>query len=57
MEAILNLITEDPVRAIAGLVAACSALSALVPSGGKWMKVVDFCAINWMKARNDPKAQ
>lgn len=54
---ILNPIIENPVASITGLVAACSAISAFVPSIGKAMKVVDFLALNWMKARNDPNEQ
>lgn len=34
-----------------------SAVSTMVPSTNKVMKVIDAIALNWGKARNDPKAQ
>jgi uncharacterized protein YccT (UPF0319 family) len=42
---------------VTGLIAVCSAISAAVPSVGKVMRFIDFLALNWAKARNDPKAQ
>ena len=42
---------------LTGLVAVASAISAAVPSVGKVMKVIDFIALNWGKARNDPDSQ
>lgn len=42
---------------ITAAIAVCSALSAIFPSVGKVMKVIDFIALNWGKARNDPRDQ
>lgn len=42
---------------IGGLIAVASALSAVFPSVGKVMKIVDMVALNIGKARNDPKEQ
>ncbi len=53
----MEFVTENLPLILTGLVTVASAVSALVPSVGKAMKVVDFFALNWMKARNDPKAQ
>jgi hypothetical protein len=44
-------------RGIPLLVVICSGLSAAFPSTNKVMGFVDFFAINWLKARNDPGAQ
>ena len=37
-----------------GLSTAASMLSAFFPSTNKVMKVVDWVAFNWLRARNDP---
>lgn len=37
--------------------AVASAVSAFVPSSGPIMRIVDFLAFNWLRARNDPGAQ
>ncbi len=54
---ILNPIIENPVASLTALVTACSALSAVCPSLGRAMKVVDFLALNFLKARNDSRVQ
>lgn len=53
----LGWILSNPLTLITGIVTAASAISAFVPSVGKFMRFVDFFALNWLKARNDPGAQ
>lgn len=43
-----------PLLAVVG---GSSVVSAFVSSDRAWMKVVDAFAFNWLKARNDPRAQ
>jgi hypothetical protein len=38
-------------------VAGSSFLSTFLKSGSWWMKIIDAVALNWGKARNDPKVQ
>ena len=42
---------------LALVIPVAAGLSAAFPSTNKVMKVIDIFAINWGKARNDPKVQ
>ena len=42
---------------VPAVIAVASAISAFVPSTNKVMAIIDALALNWGKARNDPRVQ
>jgi hypothetical protein len=56
------VVAEEPtwvpiVISVLGAIAASGFLSTFLKSGSWWMKIIDAIALNWGKARNDPRVQ